>query len=170
MKTNNNIVIESAKIMWRNLSGEEGQYNAKGKRNFCVELDEGLAKMLARDGWNVKQLLPKEGVDADPKWYMQVHVRFDIMPPNIVLITSNGKTKLSEENINIVDWAEIENVDLIIRPYDWKMTNGQTGRKAYVKSMYITIVEDELEKKYANVPDSAQNSIANMNMEDDMFD
>jgi hypothetical protein len=56
----NNIVIEGARIGFRNFSGKEGQYNPPGRRNFCVFLDDDLAKTLEEDGWNVRWLQPKE--------------------------------------------------------------------------------------------------------------
>lgn len=152
---NNNITIEGARIVFRNFEGKEGKFNTAGKRNFCVLLDDKLAKTLHDDGWNIKWLQPREEGD-EPQAYIQVAVNFGTVPPKIVLVTSGGKHTLDERNINILDWAEIANVDLIIRPYNWEM-NGKTGVKAYIKSMYVTIAEDEFEKKYADVPDSAMN-------------
>lgn len=152
-----NLLVENARLRFRNFSGAEGRYNNKGNRNFCVELDPDTADNLMRDGWNVKQLIPREDGDQ-PMFYLQVAVRFDNIPPKIVMITSNGKTILKEDQVDMLDWAEIENVDLTIQPYDWKVGD-KYGRKAYLKAMYVTLVEDELDRKYADVPDSAQNTL-----------
>ena len=90
---------------------------------------------------------------------MQVVVAFGKVPPKIIIINSSGKSQLDESNVNILDWAEIENIDLIIRPYHWEV-RGNTGIKAYLKTMYVTLSEDEFEHKYKDVPDSAANSHA----------
>lgn len=153
----NTLTIENAKIAFRNFSGKEGKFNPAGRRNFCLFLDDDLALKMEQDGWNIKTLVPKNDGD-EPQKYVQVTVAFGKIPPKIVLITHSGKTMLDQDTVNILDWAEIENVDLIINPSEWNV-NGKTGIKAYLKSMYITIVEDELEEKYSNVPDSAKNTI-----------
>lgn len=148
----NNITIENARLIFKNFSGEEGQFNAKGNRNFCVVLDERDGSILAEQGWNVRTRPPREEGD-DPLLYLQVGVKFDPIPPKVVLITSRGKRQLDESTIDILDYAEIANVDLIIRPYNWNVS-GREGVKAYLKSIYVTLQEDELEQKYSNVPDS----------------
>ena len=152
-----NIVIEDARIGFRNFSGKEGKFNPAGRRNFCVFLDPELGRMLEEDGWNVRWLLPKDPAE-EKQPYLQVAVSYDNIPPKIVLVTSHGKTVLDEASVNVLDWAEIQNVDLIIRPYNWDV-NGKNGVKAYIKSMYVTIAEDEFESKYFAVPDSASDSI-----------
>lgn len=157
MKITQNINIESARIGFRNFAGKEGKFNRAGARNFCVFLDTDIAKLLETDGWNIKWLTPKDE-EEDLVPYIQVAVAFGNIPPKIIMITSRGKTPLTEDEINILDWAEIENVDLIIRPYNWEV-NGKSGVKAYVKAMYITIREDEFEYKYMDVPTSAQNAL-----------
>ncbi len=153
----NNIVIENGRIGFRNFSGKEGKFNPAGRRNFCVFLDSDLARILETDGWNVRWLEPRDPQE-DKQAYLQVAVSYDNIPPKIVLVTSHGKTILDEESVNLLDWAEIKEVDLIIRPYNWDV-NGKSGVKAYVKSMYVTIAEDEFEQKYRNLPDSASDAV-----------
>lgn len=154
----NNITLQDARILFRNFAGKEGKFNPAGRRNFCVLLDTELAEKLIEDGWRVRWLQPKEDGD-EPQAYMQVSVAFGQIPPKIVLISSRGKKVLTEDEVGILDWAEIANVDMIIRPYNWEVS-GNVGVKAYVKSLYVTIAEDDLEKKYRDVPDSAQSSMA----------
>ena len=145
----NTVLMEGVRIIFRNFAGKEGQYNREGDRNFSVLLDEKIAATMAQDGWNVKWLRPREDDEegAEPQAYLPVSVNFKGRPPRIVLITSRGRTNLDEDQIEMLDWADIVNVDLIVRPYEWTV-NDKSGIKAYLQSLYITIEEDALERKY----------------------
>lgn len=138
-----NIRIDGARIIFRNFAGEEKQFNPKGQRNFCVLIAPEDAYALKEIGWKIKVLQPREEGDVEQP-YLPVAVRFSSYPPKIVMVTSRGQTQLTEETVALLDTAEISNVDIIIRPYEW-----EPGKiKAYVKTMYVTIEEDELEQKY----------------------
>lgn len=145
-----NLSVENARIIFRNFAGKESKFNPKGKRNFCLLLDPESAQNLSDEGWNVKFLNPRDP-DDDPQPYIQVAVAFENFPPNVWLISGKKKTKLDEDSVAVLDYAEIQNVDVIVTPYFWELPSGKSGVKAYVKTMYVTIVEDEFQKKYKDL-------------------
>jgi len=154
MPADNNVVMESVHLIYRNFSGRKSQFNRDGVPEFSVLLDDEVANVLATDGWNVKWLKPRdeeEEAEDKPQAFLPVAVKFDsFKPPRVVLITSRGRSNLDERSVEMLDWADILNVDLIVRPYPWDV-NGKTGIKAYLQSMYVTIEEDPLEQKYAEL-------------------
>jgi hypothetical protein len=153
-RNDNTLVIENARIIFRNFSGREGMYNREGDRNFGVLLDEQLAKEMSEDGWNVKWLKPRE--EGEPEQaYIQVSVNFKGRPPRVVMISSRGRTNLGEHEVELLDWADISTADLIMRPYEWAV-NDKHGIKAYLQSIFVTIEEDALELKYAEIDDAAE--------------
>lgn len=144
------IAIEDAHIMFRNFSGEEGQFNRKGDRNFCVFLDNDEAERLEVEGWNIKYLTARDEEEEDQA-YVQVSASYTNIPPKIVMISGQGQTLLDESTVGMLDWVDIAYADLIINPYSWEV-NGKVGIKAYVKALYVTIEEDEFANKYYDEP------------------
>jgi hypothetical protein len=74
------------------------------------------------------------------------------------MITSRGQTRLDEDTVEQLDWIDVATdektgapkCDLIVRPYTWEVS-GRSGIKAYLQSLYVTIEEDDLERKYAEM-------------------
>lgn len=152
-----NVTIEGARILFRDFSGEKNRYN--NDRTFCVVLEPELAEALTNDGWPVKWLEPRNDEETRTP-YLRVKVQFrkheqyERSSPQIVLISNGVKKELNEESVNILDWVNIENADLQIRPYNYEI-NGKTGIKPYLNSLWITIREDTLESKYKDIPYAA---------------
>ena len=147
-----NIIIENARIGFRNFSGKEGPYNRAGDRNFAVFFeDRAQAQELYDIGWNVKNV-DKE--DRDP--HLAVKVSFGHYPPIITLIQiSGGKKKaikIDEDNIKMLDSIKYDNIDMVIRPYNYEV-RGTQGVSAYLEEMYITQKLSPLASKYADIDD-----------------
>ena len=150
----NTVLMEGVRIIFRNFAGKEGQYNREGDRNFAVLLDDTVATAMAEDNWNIKWLKPRSEEEGDtPQAYLPISVNFKGRPPRIVMITSRGRTNIDESQVETLDWVDIINVDLIVRPYEWTV-NGKSGVKAYLQSIYVTIEEDPLELKYNEIEPS----------------
>lgn len=145
--------VEGARLLpypFMNFSGRVTLYNQNGRRTFCVALDQKNAETMKRDGWNVKFPDPREEdgeeIPRDP--YIQVEARFDRLPPKIIMITSTARTIVTEDLVAILDGMEFSNVDLIANASNWEVGE-KTGIKAYLKTMYVTVDEDDLDLKYA---------------------
>lgn len=145
---NQNLIIENARIIFRNFSGAEDKLNREGNRNFSVIIDDDdSVQDLIRDGWNIKMLKPRDEYE-DNVYYLPVAVNMN-GNVRVNMVTKKNIVQLDEESIGTLDYVEIANVDLTIRPYDWEV-NGKTGRKAYLKTIYVTIVEDDFADKYSH--------------------
>lgn len=145
-------VFEHARIAFRNFEGREEKYNAEGKRNFHLLLDPDTADAMIKEGWNVKFLTPRDPQE-EPQAHLKVNVKVTQRGPKAVIVTGKGQSELSGDMIKMLDWASFSNIDLIIRAYDWEV-NGETGRTAYLASIYATLLEDELASKYYDVPNA----------------
>jgi len=148
--------IDNAHVVFRNFEGAEGKFNPAGNRNFCVFLPDDIAKSMEAEGWSIRWL--NSDPETPPQAIISVKVAFGNYPPNVVLVSDGQMSKLGEENINVLDFAEFEQVDLILRGYQWNV-QGKSGIKAYLKTGYFVLVVDELAKKYSNALDTAQEAI-----------
>lgn len=157
------VLMEGVRLVFRNFEGKEGPYNPPGAKSTGIILPDQevdgvpLDRAMLEDGWNVKYLNPseeekEEGIEQGPAW-IPVKVRYDGgKPPKITMITQRGRTMLDDDTVEMLDWAEITNVDVIIRAFPWgPNAMGASGIAAYVQTMFVTIEEDPLEAKYAEM-------------------
>lgn len=162
-KSREPITIRNAQLFKTNFSGKEiPPYNPEGRRNFCVFIDDiRIAEDMEKDGWNIRWLEPKNEGD-ERRAFVSVAVNFSHIPPKIVLITSKGQTRLGEEEVGMLDWAEKTNVDITINPRPWD-DNGRRRIKAYLRTMKVSIYEDDLEREidemYENAPVGAMDAV-----------
>ena len=147
------LAIENARIFFKNFSGRPGKYNREGVRNFNVEIDdEEFAQQMIRDGWNIRVRPPRE--EGDPVRYrVEVTVNFEHHPPRIFLVTRKNRVELTEETVGQLDTADIDYIDMVIKPRPWVVQEGtpyeKSGIKAYLRSMYVTLAEDVFAEKYS---------------------
>lgn len=147
-----NLELENVRLIFRNFSGKETKFNRAGSRNFCVVIDDAeTAQNLTNDGWNIRALQPRDDEDA-PTYYLNVAVSYNNFPPNVWMVTKHNKVRLDEDTVGTLDDADISTADLIIRPYNWEV-NGKEGVKAYLKTAYVTIEEDNFADKYRRGPE-----------------
>lgn len=143
------ITLEDCRVVFRNFEGRETDYNREGDRNFHILLSDAEAESMLKDGWNVKYLKVREEGET-PQAHIEVSVSYKGRPPEIYMIgeQTRKRTHMTEDMVEILDWADIVMTDVILNPYLWEV-NGRSGVKAYLKKMFVTIREDPLELKYA---------------------
>lgn len=148
-----NLMIENATIQWRNFSGAAKPFNDEGKRNICIMLDSHeQADELEKQGWPIKYAKPlEEGGPTRP--FIKADIKYtERSQPIIKMINSRGIQKMDADTVFALDFVGIQKVDLVVRPYKWDF-GGKEGVKAMLNSLYMTIREDALELKYADIPE-----------------
>ena len=152
------------RILWPNFAGiKKSGYDSEGDRNFNIHLTKKEADDLAADGWNVK-CKPARPDDEDQveRCVLKCKVGYKIKPPRVKMIgdKSRRETFLTEENIALLDDAEIATVDLSFVPFFYTMFEGTPqeadGVAAYLKTMYVVVVEDELDMKWDKIQREAR--------------
>lgn len=149
VESNGKLIIENARILYRNFSGAQTQFNHEGDRNFCVFIDsEEAASDLKEQGWNVKIRKPRD--EFDPvSHYIKVNVSYRFRAPIIYMHTGKKVNNLDEETVGLLDNADIVSCDMVINPSRWSR-NGENGISAYLESMHVVIREDYFADKYAD--------------------
>ena len=152
IKRPDNLRVEDTRVIYRNFAGKPTKFNNQGgKRTVGIILPLDVGQSLEKDGWNVKYLTDRDTNEVDAA-YIPAKVSYDNKPPKIVLVTNRKQTYLDADSVEILDYADIVNVDVVLSPYVYDV-RGSTGIAAYVKTMYVTVQEDEFADKYDNMDD-----------------
>lgn len=153
MERNNKLAIDNARIIFKNFTGKDDKFGREGDRSFSIIIeDDALAEQLANDGWNVKPLTPRDP-DEKVNHFIKVKISFKVRPPKIWLLTNHKRTLLDEDTIATLQYARIENADVVVSPWCWEV-NGKTGIAAYLETLYVKIEDDPFADKYADYESS----------------
>lgn len=87
-------VVKKARIMFPNFRGAEQDYNAKGKRNFNLQINEELANDLRDQGVHVRYREPRNE-DEEGRYLLKVGVYRDA---DIRMLSGKAMTKILIEN------------------------------------------------------------------------
>lgn len=153
MERNNKLAIDNARIIFKNFTGKDDKFGREGDRSLSIVIeDDALAEQLANDGWNVKPLTPRDP-DEKVNHFIKVKISFKVRPPKIWLLTNHKRTLLDEDTIATLQYARIENADVVVSPWRWEV-NGKTGIAAYLETLYVKIEDDPFADKYADYESS----------------
>lgn len=145
--------LENVRLLFRNFAGiARPPFNTEGDRNFNVIIEPELAKKLIEEKWRIKQLTPREeGEEGD--YILKVNVNYGKgRPPRCVLVSSRGRQELGADEVGVLDFLAYEKVDLFVNGWWSDMAGGGYG--GYLKYIFFTIEEDELERQYASIPEA----------------
>lgn len=142
-------------INFKNFSARPGKYsrpNVPDSREFVLFFNEEQGHVMEDEGWNIAWYEPREeGDERIARLRVKVNYNYTPALPRVIQIIEgkdgDKKIPFNEGNINILDGCKIERMDLTIRPH-----NRPEGTTAYLKTAYVILEEDELDKEYGDIP------------------
>ena len=152
------IVIEDAKLLFRNFSGNPDRFSRgeKVRPNTNVTLSPQIAEKLRELGANVRE--PKadperEGMDLDAFVKVQFNYSGRSEPRVTMLMGDPEETPasrmprqvLDKSTVGILDTAEIVSADLVVNTYQ---APGSDRTTLYADSMYVFVRPSPLDLKY----------------------
>lgn len=144
--------VPAGNLMWMNLEGRASNYNAKGSRNFELELPEDYARDLAELGWRVK----KHGYDSDQDKFVntsdldadldksifkiKVTVSYDSNePPQVFrVVKGQNKKRLMRPNAANVDY-DVARIDSDRIEYADLIINGWRSKRDGLMSAFLGV-------------------------------
>lgn len=137
-------------MMWPNFEGRQTKFT-NGKRFFTIRLPEEVAKDLEDDGWKIKwKPIEKDSEELEPR--LQINVNFNYKPLQIFMLANNTKTKLDEESVREIDYAEIIEFEGIVKAF--RKPDLFDGVSASLDTLWVTIRQSDLYEKYGQYRDS----------------
>ena len=143
---------------WRNFSGADTQYS-RGKIFFNVAIeDPQLLNTLLDRGFNVKEYVNKKRPDEEPTHILKIVIKFNDFGPKIQQYVEGSGTPviLDQDDIGMLDKADIIDCVIKIRPYDWTTAKGDKGVAAYLTELAVQIPHnrfDEMTERFQNPDD-----------------
>ena len=160
--SNNAVFIDNTRFIFKtNFSGDPKRDNfGSDRRKASVIIpDPELAKELIKSGFTVKETGPREDDDPNtfvPEFHTTVllsyrdrngeEVRY---PPKVYLVSGDNEPRLlDEESVREIDEMRIENVDVVLNPYQHNVNEGR--KTLYIRTMYVVqkLDDDPYAAKY----------------------
>lgn len=145
------VTLENIEVWYKNFSGEKGQYNEEGERSFNLVIrDSEVADAMLRDGFNIKPLLDED--DNIIGYHMLVRVNYNSgRPPRIYSLAEGREPILYTVNdIGALDSQTILSADVTLGTWIWRPATTLPNISVYCNVMYVMIVDDPLDTKYAD--------------------
>lgn len=151
---------ENAKIRWgfSNFAGAKRLYNEEGDHNFTIDLTQTEAEKLITDGWNVRQRPAREEGEPD-EYTLKVSISDKFDMPAIYFIRGGRKFPVEYmAELNNIRPNMVSSIDFIAepgKPWEDEKASIEAGypimkRTAYLKEMYVNMVESQLGSKYSD--------------------